>query len=309
MITALASGDELVLVGTAAGEMLCVNYFEPTTKDAVDLFDCIEWRQHVTLAAITCVAKAGNEVLAGSADGTVVLLDADTGVELRRYAMEGAVVAATWHHKVFLVSDHVGNVLGVDKFRLRWKKRMDMGGAPVHVQSMASVRLLDAENQLCAYVAMSLGGLELLLTHEGHVLCRLPSPTVITSIVPTIDGGRVFCGGANGTLYELISVGKGSALALQLCSVATVPFAISSLHMTATSVLLAGSTAPVLYSITLASMAATAISTPQAPAFVAQLPSSEEHATAMLLVLDDQETLCKVAVPSNDVDAKVEASA
>ncbi|KDO30856.1 hypothetical protein SPRG_04758 [Saprolegnia parasitica CBS 223.65] len=304
MITALASGDDRVLVGTAAGEVLCANYFAPTATDVVDLFDCVEWKHHATLAAITCVAKAGSEVLVGDADGTVVLLDADTGVELRRYAMEGAVVAATWHHKVFVVSDHVGNVYGVDKFRLRWKKRMDMGGAPGHVQSMASVRLRDAENQLCAYVAMSLGGLELLLTHEGHVLCRLPTTTAITSIAMTDDGSRIFCGGSNGTLYELLSVGKGSALALQLCNLATVPFPITSLHMTETAVLLAGSTAPLLYAMALASSALTPMSTPQAPAFLARLPS-EEKATAMLLVLDDQETFCKVVLPVG-TECKVE---
>lgn len=75
--------------------------------------------------------------------------------------------------------------------------------------------------------------------------------------------------------------------------------------MTETAVLLAGDTASMLYSIALASMAVTPVSTPQAPAFVARLPS-EAKATAMLLVLDDQETLCKVVI---DSDCKVEETA
>jgi hypothetical protein len=70
------------------------------------------------------------------------------------------------------------------------------------------VELIDSEQQLCSYVAISLGRSELLLTqHEGHVVAVIPTPTPISSILSIAcaemsSSPRIICGGDNGYEYD-----------------------------------------------------------------------------------------------------------
>ncbi|OQR96750.1 hypothetical protein ACHHYP_13617 [Achlya hypogyna] len=228
MLTVLEAGGSMLMAGSALGEVLCINYMEHATSTeeaspVADLLECTEWTCNVALAAITCLHAHGAEVVVGDADGNIVLLSLETGAELRRYQMEGAVVAAVWHHDVFVVIDHVGNIQGIDKFSARWKRRLDVGMLALRVHSIASVQLLDGENQLCSYVVLSLDNREVLFTHMGHVVARLAAPTVMTSLRATSDQRpRIYCGGVDSTLYELVGSGSGASFRLEFQAVAKV---------------------------------------------------------------------------------------
>ncbi|RHY04377.1 hypothetical protein DYB25_012044 [Aphanomyces astaci] len=127
--------------------------------------------------------QAENMRTGGDGNGTVILLELGTGMELRRYDMEAAVISATWHGGEFILGDLVGNLMGVDEFDVRWIKRMDID-LPFHDHSApaATTSAHDCDDQLCSYVAVSLGRQELLLTHQGHVLATVPAPTRIACI-------------------------------------------------------------------------------------------------------------------------------
>ncbi|RHY67677.1 hypothetical protein DYB30_003289 [Aphanomyces astaci] len=78
--------------------------------------------------------QAENMRTGGDGNGTVILLELGTGLELRRYDMEAAVISATWHGGEFILGDLVGNLMGVDEFDVRWIKRMDID-LPFHDHS------------------------------------------------------------------------------------------------------------------------------------------------------------------------------
>ncbi|OQS07317.1 hypothetical protein THRCLA_00685 [Thraustotheca clavata] len=296
MISAISGNGDDLLVGTALGEVFLVNYASSSElKEAVDLLDCTEWKYTVSLEAITCIEIHGKEAVVGDAKGTVVVLNIVSGMELRRYKMEGAVVAATWHNEVFVVGDHVGNFYGIDNFCLRWKKRMDLGNSSVNVRCVSSVQLRDAENQLCSYVAMGLGGQELLLTHLGNVVLRIATPTVITTICHFIHNQtpRIFCGGSNGSLYEIVGVGTGSSFNLILEEKDKISYPISSLHIVKESLIITGNECKVVNAVNLTNWKATEVPLPQSPATIIPLHTSSN----VLVLFNDRNTLFDCPIP------------
>ncbi|KAF0747410.1 hypothetical protein AaE_007740, partial [Aphanomyces astaci] len=170
-IAAVRTGEELFVLGTSFGEVKCVRYVAPEMdgnsqrKHIVLDENVADWEVAATAYSISCVHVHGSLVVVGDGNGTVILLELGTGLELRRYDMEAAVISATWHGGEFILGDLVGNLMGVDEFDVRWIKRMDIDlpfhdhSAPAattsaHVASVASVRLRDCDDHLCSYVAV-----------------------------------------------------------------------------------------------------------------------------------------------------------
>ncbi|KAF0698191.1 Aste57867_11176 [Aphanomyces stellatus] len=254
-ISAVPDDDSLFVLGTALGEVKCVRHVLGLDKKILEALDQgePEWEAHVTAYSISCIMVHGKTILVGDGDGSAILLELDTGMELRRYQMEAAVVAASWHNGVFVVGDLVGNMIGVDDFDMRWSQRMDIvqldnasfGNTsmsttilPPHsislVAALASISLVDCEDQACSYVAVSLGRQDLLLTHKGNVLSFLAAPTPITAIHFCPVSSVVLCGGENGIVYTLVAEGGSvstgsSAYSIQFKPVAEIGFRVDQI--------------------------------------------------------------------------------
>ncbi|KAH9186023.1 hypothetical protein AeNC1_012000 [Aphanomyces euteiches] len=219
MFTAFAAApedDELIVIGTALGEVKCFRHVVEANGTAAktylnELEDMAIWESYVTSFPISFLLFHGVFVLVGDGHGAVVLLQLDTGLEIRRFQMEAAIVTGVWHDGVFVVADLVGNLIGVNAFETKWSCRTDIllqeqAASGTYIASIASIRLIDCEGQLCSYVATSLGRNELILTLRGHVVARLPTPTSFTSIYSeSTNDPVVLCGGKNGVVYKLVT--------------------------------------------------------------------------------------------------------
>ncbi|ETW03471.1 hypothetical protein H310_04925 [Aphanomyces invadans] len=254
-IAAVSTEDELFVLGTSFGEVKCVRYmasvggnshFKHITFDE----NAADWEVAATAYSISCLHVHGSMVVLGDGNGTVVLLEVATGMEMRRYEMEAAVVSATWHGGTFVLGDLVGNVMGVDEYNVRWTKRMDIGipsnimtmdsvSTAAYVAALASVRLLDCADQICSYVAVSLGRPELLLTHYGHVVATVPAPSRITCVWSSSDQeakasetleSTVFCGSDNGVVYKLTTLKTAEGVySIQLHPIVEVGFRVTKI--------------------------------------------------------------------------------
>ncbi|CAK4650151.1 unnamed protein product [Aphanomyces euteiches] len=134
MFTAFAAApedDELFVIGTALGEVKCFRHVVEANGTAAktylnELEDMAIWESYVTSFPISFLLFHGVFVLVGDGHGAVVLLQLDTGLEIRRFQMEAAIVTGVWHDGVFVVADLVGNLIGVNAFETKWSCRTDI---------------------------------------------------------------------------------------------------------------------------------------------------------------------------------------